>query len=301
MTNDRSALVTGASSGIGHATVGELVRGGFFVFAAVRKQKDADRLHAEHGSRVRPVQLDVTDGAAIAAAVDVVERERGGRGLDALVNNAGIGVTAPIEYIPLDLLRRQFEVNVFGQIAMTQAFLPLLRRAGGRIVNIGSVGGHITLPFGGALCASKHAFRSLDDALRLELHPFGIDVVMIEPGGIRTPAVDKTLGDVDGMLARLPAEGVARYGSVVREFARRAYAREAQHGSPPDVVARAVHRALVARRPRPRYAVGKDARRLLWMARLLPDAILDRVRRRLFGLPDRLTPASPRALAPATS
>jgi NAD(P)-dependent dehydrogenase (short-subunit alcohol dehydrogenase family) len=294
--NARSVLVTGASSGIGRATVGELVRDGFRVFATVRAPKDAESLLGEFGgSFVVPVQLDVTDGASIAAARALVAERLGSRGLDGLVNNAGVGVTAPIEHIPLDVLRQQFEVNVFGPVAVIQAFLPLLRQARGRIINIGSVGGHITIPFGGALCASKHAFCAINDALRLELHPFDLDVVMIEPGGIHTPAVEKTLGDIDGILARLLPGGAARYGDMLREFVRRAYRRETQ-GSPPEVVARAVHHALTTPRPSARYAVGKDATRLMMMARLLPDAVLDRVRARLFGLPQH-APGEPSAPA----
>jgi NAD(P)-dependent dehydrogenase (short-subunit alcohol dehydrogenase family) len=284
---ERSALVTGASSGIGRATVAELVRGGVLVFAAVRKPKDAERLRADFGERVVPVELDVTDEGAIAEAAALVGARVGERGLDGLVNNAGIGVSAPVESLPVDLLREQFEVNVFGQIAVIQAFLPLVRRAHGRIINVGSVGGHLTIPFGGPLCASKAAFRLLNDALRLELHPFGIPVVMIEPGGIKTPAVDKTLGDADGVLQRLLPGGAARYGAMLREFMRRAYARE-QRGSPPEMVARAIHRALTDAHPHARTFVGKDARRLMLASRLLPDALLDRIRMRLFGVSDHV-------------
>ncbi|MGZ3438059.1 MAG: SDR family oxidoreductase [Polyangia bacterium] len=284
---ERTALVTGTSSGIGRATVAELVRGGYFVFAAVRKPTDGESLRAEHGGDVLPVELDVTDGASIVAAQKIVAQHLAGGGLDGLVNNAGIGISAPVECIPLDVLRHLFEVNVIGQIAVTQAFLPLIHQARGRIVNTGSVGGHVTIPFGGALCASKAAFGSLNDAMRLELHPFGIHVVMIEPGGIHTPAIEKTLGDIDGILGRLPRQGVARYGAMLREFTRRTYERE-QHGSPPEVVARAIHHALTAKRPHARYSVGKDAASLMLASRLLPDGLLDRIRYRLFGVPNRL-------------
>ena len=137
---------------------------------------------------------------------------------------------------------------MFGQIAVTQAFLPLIREARGRIVNMGSIGSHITMPFGGALCATKSAFRALNDALRLELHPFGVHVAMVEPASIRTPAVDKTLGDAEGAVRQLPPEGAARYAGMLRDFIRRSHERE-QHGSPPEVVAQAVHHALTAARP----------------------------------------------------
>jgi NAD(P)-dependent dehydrogenase (short-subunit alcohol dehydrogenase family) len=149
---------------------------------------------------------------------------------------------------------------------------------------MGSVGGHITMPFGGVLCGSKSAFGSLSDALRLELHPFGIHVCVIEPGAISTPGVEKTLGDVEGVLESLPPEAARRYGPMFREFTRRSHERES-NGSPPDVVARAVHHALTARRPRARYPVGKHARLLGTLPRMLPDRLLDLIRRRLFAMP----------------
>src|SRR5262249_32297491 len=155
-----------------------------------------------------------------------------------------------------------------GQVAVTQAFLPLIRQARGRIVNMGSVGAHIAMPFGGALCASKSAFRSLNDALRLELHPFGIFVSMIEPGSIHTAAADKTLGGVEGAIAALSPEGAARYGDALRRFFERSHARE-EHGSSPLVVAKSVHHALTAKHPHARYPVGKDARLLTTMPRVL--------------------------------
>jgi NAD(P)-dependent dehydrogenase (short-subunit alcohol dehydrogenase family) len=283
-TRQRTVVITGASSGIGRASTLRLASAGFLVFAGVRKAADGERLRQEGGERVIPLEIDVTDAASIAAAVDTVARHVDG--LDGLVNNAGIGITAPVEYVSLDSLRRQFDVNVFGQIAVTQAFLPLIREARGRIVNMGSVGSHITIPFGGALCATKSAFRSLNDALRLELHPFGIHVVMIEPASIRTPAVDKTLGDPDGAVRQLPPEGVARYGDMLRTFIKRGYERE-QHGSSPDVVADAVHHALTAAHPRAHVPVGKDATLLTAIPRWLPAGVLDRIRYRLFGITQR--------------
>ncbi len=189
-----------------------------------------------------------------------------------------------MEYLPLDDLHYQFEVNVFGQIAMVQACLPLVRRGHGRIVNLGSVGDRITIPFGGALCSSKSAFASLNDALRLELHPWGIHVCLIEPGSIATPAVDKVLGDSERILRRLPPEGARRYANMFRTFTRRALARERQ-GNSPDVVAAVVLQALTAPTPRTRYPVGKDSRILTLLPRLLPDRSLDHLRLRLFGMP----------------
>jgi NAD(P)-dependent dehydrogenase (short-subunit alcohol dehydrogenase family) len=290
----KAVVVTGASSGIGRATAVELTRAGFYVFAGVRKPEDGHRLRAECGDQLVPLTMDVTDAAAIAAAVATVTELLGDGGLDGLVNNAGVGLTVPVEYVALDDLRREFEVNVFGQIAVTQAFLPLLRKARGRIVNTGSVGSHITMPFGSLICATKAAFSSLSDALRLELHPFGIHVAMVEPGSINTPAVEKTLGDVEDVIRKLPVEGAARYGRMLREFTRRAYERE-RHGSPPEVVAHAIHHALTAKRPRTRYPVGESAWMLVTIPRLLSDRLLDRIRFRLFGMSSRFGAA----LAPA--
>ena len=280
----KAVVITGASSGIGRACALLLARQQLRVFAGVRKPRDADALRAEGGGAIVPIEIDVTDDATIAAAVRKVRAELDGRGLDGLVNNAGIGASGPVEYMRAEVLRRQFDVNVFGQIAVIQAFLPLIRQARGRIVNMGSVGGQITIPFGGALCASKSAFASLSDALRLELRPYGIHVCLIEPGSIRTPAVDKTLGDVEAVIRALPPEGAARYGDKLREFNRRAYARES-NGSPPEVVAEAVHHALTARRPRVRYPVGADARTLVTLPRVLPDRVLDLARLRMLGQP----------------
>jgi len=279
-TRNPTVVITGTSSGIGRASAARLARAGFRVFAGIREEADAQSLRAEDPAIV-PITIDVTDPASIASAKHQLEGELDG--LDGLVNNAGIGLTAPMEHVPLDVLRQQFEVNVFGQIAVTQALLPLIRRSRGRIVNMGSVGSHIAIPFGGVLCGSKSALSAMNDALRLELRPFGIHVCLIEPGAINTPAVDKTLGDVERIVQALPPDGRDHYAAMLREFTRRAYERE-RAGSPPEVVARAVHHALTASKPNIRYPVGKDARVLVTMPRLLPDRWLDAIRLRLFGM-----------------
>jgi NAD(P)-dependent dehydrogenase (short-subunit alcohol dehydrogenase family) len=281
----QTVLVTGASSGIGHATAKTLASHGFEVFAGVRKPSDAEKLRADH-EHIRPVILDVGDRASVASAAERVERELAGRGLDGLVNNAGTGLAAPMEYVSLDEVRRQLEINVIGQLAVTQALLPLVRRAVGRIVNMGSVGAHIAIPFGGVLCAAKSALTSFNDALRLELRPFGIHVCLIEPASIATPAVDKTLGDAEAVIRALPDEGRARYGTMLRAFIKRAYERE-KHGSPPEEVAEIVLHALTDERPRARYLAGKDARRLVALPWALPARVVDRIRLRLLGLPTK--------------
>ena len=279
-----SVVVTGASTGIGRASVARLANAGWRVFATVRKAEDATGLKREFGDNVIPLIVDVTDRATIAAAAKEVQAKLDNRGLDGLVNVAGIGMMRPVEFVTDDDMRQIFEINVFGQISVTQAFLPLLRQAHGRIVNIGSVGTHIGLPFGGPLNASKSAFRSLNDALRLELRSSGIRVSIIEPGAIKTPAVSKTLGDVEGVIRSLPPRGAAEYGDMMRTFARKAYALESQ-GSDPDVVAQAVQEALTVGRPRPRYAAGKHSNVLALIGILVPAVILDVLLLKALGLP----------------
>jgi NAD(P)-dependent dehydrogenase (short-subunit alcohol dehydrogenase family) len=283
-TDVRAVVITGASTGIGRATALHLARRGWQVFAGVRKEQDAESLRSESVPSLRPFMIDVTDMASIERAAAEVRAALDGRGLDGLVNDAGVGVAVPVEYVRLDVLRANFEVNVFGQIAVIQTFLPLVRAASGRIVNIGSVGDRLTIPFGGVLCGSKSAFASLSDALRLELHTFGIHVALIEPASIHTPAVEKTLGDIERTIADLPAEGSTRYGATLRAFAERAYRRE-KAGTSPDAVGRTVERALMDVRPRARYLVGKDSTVLATLARFMPTRLLDAVRLKVFGLP----------------
>jgi NAD(P)-dependent dehydrogenase (short-subunit alcohol dehydrogenase family) len=281
----RCVVITGASSGIGRASALLMARKGFEVFAGVRRKADARKLVEEGGSQISPVMIDVTDDASIQSAAREVGARLGDRGLYGLVNVAGIGTSGPVEFVTQNELRRIFDVNVFGQIAAIQAFMPLILKSRGRIVNISSVGAHIAIPFGGALTASKAAFGLVSDSLRMEVSRFGVTVSVIEPGAIRTPAVDKTLGDVEGVIAGLPPEGVRRYGELLRRFTKHAHARESS-GSEPEVVARAIRHALTARRPRTRYVVGKDSGKLALLPVLLPDRILDWLRIKMLGLGD---------------
>jgi NAD(P)-dependent dehydrogenase (short-subunit alcohol dehydrogenase family) len=262
----------------------ELDKAGYRVFATVRQEKDAESLRQAASEHLTPVMMEVTDEGSVASAAAAVAEVVGGTGLAGLVNNAGVGVPGPIELIAPDDLRRQFEINVFGQVQVTQNFLPLLRQARGRIINIGSVGGQITMPFGGALCASKYALEAINDALRMELYPWGIHVVLVAPAGISTPAVDRLLPDGEAAIGRFSPEGRRRYEQSFRTFLSTAVARE-KNGSPPAVVARVVLTALTVRTPRTRYPVGADATALTWMPRLLPARWLDQVRFKLFGLP----------------
>ena len=286
--DSRAVVVTGTSSGIGRACALLLIRNGFTVFAGVRKPADGDSLRREAGERLIPLHIDVTDHEGVAAAAGLTASTLRARGLSlyALVNNAGIGVSAPLEFQPLDDIRRSFEVNVLGQIAVTQAFLPLLRETRGRIVNICSIGDRIAIPFGGTLNGSKSAFAMMSESLRLELRPWGMYVVIIDPGAITTPAVDKTLGDPEGMLRRMSPDAERLYGKLFRGFIERAGARE-RNGSPPDVVADAVLSALRDAHPHRRYVVGKGARVLATLPKILPAPLLDRVRMKIFGMPTR--------------
>lgn len=280
----RSILITGASSGIGRATALRLARHGWRVFATIRRESDAEALRSEAQGDIETIHLDVADPVSIAAAAQEIEKRLEERGLDALLNNAGIGITAPVEHTSPDQLRNIFEINLFGQIAVIQAFLPLIRRANGRVINIGSVGDHITPPFGGALAASKAAFASMSSALRLELRPQGIHVCIVEPGSIDTPAVEKTLGAVEEKIASLPLDAARLYGPAMRKVTV-TFAKKEHSGSPPETVAKVVERALNERNPQTRYPAGKDSRKLSLLARFLPERILDRAILKVFGLP----------------
>ena len=281
----RHALVTGASSGMGRAIALRLARRGFHVFATVRRPEDVQALQVEAVGQITPLLMDVTRQDQIARAGQVVGEHVAQRGLDALVNNAGVGLAWPLEIVPLEKFRAQFEVNVDGQLAVTQTFLPLIRKATGRVIMIGSIADRITPPFVGPLAASKHALLALTEALRLELAPWSIRVVLIEPGNIRTEAGVKFEKDAAAALQQFEPAGRALYADAFRSMTSRFAARHTR-GSDPEVVAAAVLTALETSRPHARYLVGKDAR-LFAVAAKLPPFLLDSLRRRIFGLPRR--------------
>ena len=282
-TSQKSVVITGASSGIGLSSVARMSRAGWRVFATVRKESDRDKLRADFPDKVYPVLMDVENEASIAAAARDIESQLTGRGLEGLVNVAGIGMVRPLEYASLKDVRQIFEINVFGQVAVTQALSRVLRKARGRIVNITSVGVNLAIPFGGLLNASKSAFAKISDTLRLEMHPFGVRVMAIEPGAISTPAVDKTLGDLEQVIRNLPPEAQIQYGALIRKMGRRGYEME-KKGSSPDVVAAAVHHALTANHPRIRYRVGKHAKLLATLPKILPESLMDALLRKMLGL-----------------
>ena len=272
-------VVTGASSGIGRATAVRLADAGWHVYAGVRRPADAPT-----GPTITPLLMDVTNAEQISAAVVAVAEHVGPAGLSALVDNAGIGVAWPMELVPLESLRWQFEVNVIGQVAVTQAFLPLLRQARGRLVVIGSIGDRFTPPFGGPLAASKAAIASLADAFRQELAPWGIRVILLEPASIHTDAIDKLQRDSASAANQFSSEGVQLYRDSYLGMVATALKRE-RRGSPPTVVADKVQEVLTRSRPRAHYLVGKDARLLANLVRFLPALTLDALRRKVFHLP----------------
>ena len=277
-------VVTGASSGIGRACVRLLAKEGFHVFAGVRRDADADAIRAEEQLGLVPLHLDVTDPVSIAAACETVEKAVGAEGLAGLVNNAGIGVAGPLEFLPLAELRRQLEVNVVGPVAVTQTFSPLLRRGRGRIVHIGSSSGYLSMPLVGPYCASKFALEALADAQRLELQPFGLHVSLVQPGAIATPIFDKSNAHADALMEALPEETGRFYGPIIAAI-RKGVAEQVARARPPETVARAVLHALRAARPRARYKVGADAWIEWLLAAWLPDRLRDRVLTRFLGLP----------------
>lgn len=279
----QTALVTGASSGIGEATAVELAARGFRVFAGVRNAADGERIAALAGQRCTPLMLDVSDPASIAAAAATL-RDAGG--VYGLVNNAGIGVAGPLEYLPIDELRRQFEVNVVGVLAVTQALLPQLRRSLGRIVNVGSIAGRSALPLGGPYSASKAALDRLTQSLRMELAAFDIGVSYIEPGSHRTPIWERGRRGVDALRAGLPALGEDRYGAGLDALRELMTAAERHAGDPRDV-ARAIARALQSPHPRARYAIGRDTRARFVLG-LLPVGLKERAIARRFAAAARV-------------
>ncbi|MCH7493289.1 SDR family oxidoreductase [bacterium] len=272
----RSALVTGTSSGIGEAIALDLAAAGWRVWAGVRDPRDGERLRQAAGGNLEPLALDITDEGQVAAAAERV----GGR-LDALVNNAGIVVAGPLEALPLAALRRQLEVNVVAQVGVTQALLPALREARGRIVFISSVSGLLAFPLLGAYAASKHALEAVGDAWRRELAPWGIGVSLVEPGPVKSGIWEQTRASAQAAVAEVDEATLALYEGAIAGLEKGAA--EAEEGAEePRVVVDAVRHALTSPNPRTRYLVGPRAKWRTLLARYLPDRWLDR---RLAGRP----------------
>jgi NAD(P)-dependent dehydrogenase (short-subunit alcohol dehydrogenase family) len=297
------ALITGASTGIGRATALRLAGAGWTVLAGVRTAEAGEQLRADANGaeRLMPLILDVTSAEDLADATRRVRKGGGEPGaesgdvesgggnsadagpgrLDALINNAGIGLGGPLEVLSDEDWRRLFDVNLFGQIAVTRALLPALRAARGRIVFISSIGGKVAVGFNGPYAASKHAIEAVGDALRVELRSSGVRVALVEPGSVATPIWDKTRAEVDRVT--IPPELADVYGNVPAAM-ERVLQDTASRGVPPEQVAETIERALSAPRMRSRYPVGRDARIMIIARGLLPDRAFDVIVRRAIGV-----------------
>ena len=270
----RTVVITGASRGIGAATALHLDRLGWRVFAGVRSDADAERLREQGSDRLTPIFLDVTDHGSIEAAVEVVGRDAPHEAL-AVVNNAAISSPGPLEFTPLDEFRSQIEVNLVGVLAMSQAFLPLIRQAGDRrIVNVGSINGRVAWRYIGPYIASKHGLEGLSDTLRMELSRWNIHVSLIQPGAFATPMFQTSRERGREVAQQYPEQARQLYPGVVNAITDRP-GRPPKYAPPPDRVSRVIERALTARRPRTRYLVGLDARVASLLRRLLPDRAMD--------------------------
>jgi NAD(P)-dependent dehydrogenase (short-subunit alcohol dehydrogenase family) len=267
------AIVTGASAGIGAATARELARRGFHVLAGVRRDQDAEAIR---GPGIEPLILDITNPEHIRALALRVQEDPRGRAVRALINNAAVGVNAPVETFPINKLRRLFEVNLFGHIAVTQTLLPTLIRSKGRVVNISSLGGKIAMATYGPYAGAKFALEAVSDSLRREIAPFGAHVVVVEPGAVRTEMIGRAIASAHDLASTMTPEQSQRYRGLVQAITAQA-APFIESGLPADAVAKVIAKAVMARKPRTRYTVGREAAFLTLLARVLPDRILDRV------------------------
>ncbi|QIB48240.1 SDR family oxidoreductase [Streptomyces aureoverticillatus] len=273
----RAVVITGASSGLGRHCALHLAGHGFRVFAGVRRAEDGERLREEAtSSRLRPVILDVTDENSIRAAEAEVAEEAGAQGIWALVNNAGTCVSAPLECVPPAQLRQQLDTNVVGPLAVTQAFLPHLRRTRGRIVNVTSGLGSIASPYLGAYATGQFAKEGMTDALRRELRPLGVTVCLIQPGAIDTPIWNKVRETGNEVFGHVPRPLADLYRPTFERFLQANEARAHASRTSPEDFARGVRHALTAARPKTRYRIGTDAQAAAALSRLLPDRALDR-------------------------
>ena len=279
----KSIVVTGASTGIGRGIAGVLVEKGFKVFGTVRRQADADRLQSEFGAAFTPLLMDVTDQPAVARAADQVRDSLGQSNLAGLVNNAGISIVGPLLHLPLAEFRRQVEVNLISPLLVTQAFAKLLgtdrtRKGGpGRIVNISSGGGKMAAPFLGAYSASKHGLEGMSESLRRELMIYGIDVIIIEPGYVNTPILDKAEAEDFGVYRHTD------YAASLDRFTK-SFIAEGRKGLPPRAIGEAVHTALTVRSPKVLYTIARQKFKNWTVPMLLPKRLLDRIIGKQLGL-----------------
>ncbi len=270
----KTIVITGASTGIGYAAAQSFCRAGFTVFGTVRKTADGERLRTELGDHIHPLLMDVTDEAAVESAVETVRTVLGNQGLGGLINNAGIAIGGPLQYQPMAEIERHFEVNIFGLLRVTKAFLPLLGAEAdypytpGKIINIGSVGGRVAGPFVGAYAGTKHALEGITASLRRELLLYGIDVILVGPGSVATPIWDK------GVDPTPYAE--TDYFDALHRFLR-SFVKGGRNGMPPEEIGELLLHIQTTDRPKVRYAPVKDKFKRYTLPRLLPARMLDRM------------------------
>ena len=280
MRSEQSILITGATSGIGRDAALRLAGAGHLVLAGGRRRDALAGLAAESRGRIEPLVLDVTEPASVEAARELVERRTGGRGLDVLVNNAGYALPGPLEALAEADLRGLFDTNLFGLLAVTRAFLPAMRERGlGRVVNVGSIMGRVAMPLLGAYNASKHAVAAVTDTLRMELAPFGVSVVLVEPGALRTGFAARALTGLDPYRDPGSPYAAALAGTDA------AWARVYRFAPGPSAAGRAIVRAATADRPAPRYVVPARNRLVVAALAALPTPAADAAKRRIMGLP----------------
>ncbi len=276
-------LITGTSSGIGKATMEAALEAGYHVFAGDRSVEANEQPNDQDA--LTKLHLDITNDDDIAAAVQTITDHVGDAGLDGLANIAGVGIPGPLETLPVDSLRASFAVDVFGQIALTQPLLPLIRKAKGRIIFIGSIGDRVTIPFMGALTAAKSAIASLNDTLRQELAPWGIEVILVEPGFIKTGANESSKALIDKVGENFTPEQAALYGETFKEFTAAGYKTQ-EAGSPPEGVAEVILEALTTKHPKAHYLTGNKAHLMAAVGKL-PAKVQDAGKRKAFDLPGK--------------
>ena len=275
MSSSGGVFISGSSSGIGRACAIELDKLGYEVFAGVRRMEDAQSLRQIASERLHPIIVDITDREQIAAAAETVRQGLGDRPLKGLINNAGISVGGPLEFVPIDRLRHLLEVNLIGHISVSQMFIPFLRESQGRIINVGSIAGIFASPLMGPYCASKYAMEAISDVLRRELKPWNIKVSLLEPGIINTKIWEKAKAQADRGIKEAPDEMIRFYGPLI-EVVRKHVEDIERRAQPPEVVVKAVVHALTATHPKARYCLGPKAwtqKAISW----LPENIQDRL------------------------
>lgn len=274
MKNQKTVLITGTSSGIGLACVHALIQEKYRVFATVRKKQDAESLKAKYGDLIDILLLDITDSTLIESLAQELSSKISDHGLDALINNAGLAIPGTIEMLPIESLRQQIEINLIGQVALTQKLIPLLRQTKGKIINISSLSGRITFPFMGAYCASKYGLEAVSDALRIELKSWEIKVILIQPGRIKTKIFDKAINDLENLKNNASPQMLSLYQDALKGAEHTTTAANG-NGIDPEAVAQVITKVLKSNNPKPRYLVGKDAWSLVWAKNILPDRWLD--------------------------